>query len=63
MNIEIKLGRNHCSARSDDSTMITFMLKVFFFFIPFISEYVTVICQASNILEAIPKSLFTDNDA
>ena len=60
--IEIKLGGNHCSARSDDSTMMTFILIVFFFFIPSISENVTVICQASNISVAIKKSLFTDTD-
>ena len=61
--IEIKLGGNHCSARSDNSTMMTFILIVFFFFIPSISENVTVICQASNISVAIQKSLFTDTDA
>ena len=62
MNIEMKLGRNHCSAGSDDSTMMTFILMVFFF-IPSISENVAVNCQASNILVAIQKSLFTDTDA
>ena len=61
MNIEMKLGRNHCSAGSDDSTMMTFILMVFFF-IPSISENVAVNCQASNILVAIQKSLFTDTD-
>ena len=35
----------------------------FFFFIPSISENVAVNCQASNILVAIQKSLFTDTDA
>ena len=34
----------------------------FFFFIPSISENVAVNCQASNILVAIQKSLFTDTD-
>ena len=34
-----------------------------FFFIPSISENVAVNCQASNILVAIQKSLFTDTDA
>ena len=62
MNIEMKLGRNHCSAGSDDSTMMTFILMVFFF-IPSISENVAVNCQASNILVAIKKSSFTDTDA
>ena len=62
MNIEIKLGRNHCSAGSDDSSMMTFILIVFFIFIPLISENVTVNCQASNILVEIQKSLFTDTD-
>ena len=62
MNIEMKLGRNHCSAGSDDSTMMTFILMVFFF-IPSISENVAVNCQASNILVAIQKSSFTDTDA
>ena len=61
MNIEMKLGRNHCSAGSDDSTMMTFILMVFFF-IPSISENVAVNCRASNILVAIQKSLFTDTD-
>ena len=58
----MKLGRNHCSAGSDDSTMMTFILMVFFF-IPSISENVAVNCQASNILVAIQKSSFTDTDA
>ena len=62
MNIEMKLGRNHCSAGSDDSTMMTFILMVFFF-IPSISENVAVNCRASNILVAIQKSSFTDTDA
>lgn len=62
MNIEIKLGRNHCSARSDDSSMMTFILIVFFIFIPLISENVIINCQASNILVEIQKSLFTDTD-
>ena len=34
-----------------------------FFFIPSISENVAVNCQASNILVAIQKSLFTDTDS
>ena len=62
MNIQVKWSKNHCSAGSDDSTMMTFILIVFFFFIPSISENVTVICQASNISVAIQKSLFTDTD-
>ena len=62
MNIEMKLGRNHCSAGSDDSTRMTFILMVFFF-IPSISENVAVNCRASNILVAIQKSSFTDTDA
>ena len=62
MNIEIKLGRNHCSAGSDDSSMMTFILIVIFIFIPLISENVTITCQASKILVEIQKSLFTDND-
>ena len=37
--------------------------RFFFFFIPSISENVAVNCQASNILVAIQKSLFTDTDA
>ena len=35
----------------------------FFFFIPFISENVTINCQASNISVAIQKSLYSDSDA
>ena len=64
MNIEIKWSKNHCSAGSEDSTMKTFILIgfFFFFFIPSISENVAVNCQASNILVAIQKSLFTDTD-
>ena len=62
MNIQVKWSKNHCSAGSDDSTIMTFILIVFFFFIPSISENVTVICQASNISVAIQKSLFTDTD-
>ena len=42
--------------------MMTFILIVFFLFIPLISENVTINCQASNILVEIQKSLFTDND-
>ena len=63
MNIQVKWSKNHCSAGSDDSTIMTFILIVFFFFIPSISENVAVNCQASNILVAIQKSLFTDTDA
>ena len=66
MNIEIKWSKNHCSAGSEDATMMTFILIGFFccfFFIPLISENVAVNCRASNILVAIQKSLFTDTDA
>ena len=63
MNIEIKWSKNHCCAGSEDSTIKTFILIGFFFFIPSISENVAVNCQASNILVAIQKSLFTDTDA
>ena len=59
---QVKWSKNHCSAGSDDSTIMTFILIVFFSFIPSISENVTVICQASNISVAIQKSLFTDTD-
>ena len=62
MNHEYRdeIGQKSLLCRSDDSTMMTFMLIVFFFLIPFILEDVTFICQASYISVVIPKSLFPD---